>query len=92
MMPLIKRAKSVSIAGRCRRDEIAVGPVRPRRRHLKGIVSARAQSSEFSQAPEAILWRRCDFPGKSPDKKKELTPRRASITCFAEAARSVTVL
>ena len=88
MMPLIKRGKCVSIAGRCRRDEIAVGPVRPRRRHLKGIANARAQSSKFSQAPEAVLWRGCDFPGEiALPEKRELAALRASITCLAEAAR-----
>jgi len=84
MMSLIERGKRVSIAGRRCRDEIAVGPVRPRRRHLKGIANSRAQSSEFSQAPEARLWRGCDFPVKFVGReKRELTARRASITCLA---------
>ena len=75
MMPLIERGKCVSIAGRRRRDEIAVGPVRPRRRHLKGIANSRAQSSKFSLAPEAGLWRGCDFPGEiAPTKKGTNSP------------------
>lgn len=81
MMPLIERGKSVSIAGRRCRDEIAVGLVRPRRRHLKGIANSRAQSSEFSLAPEADLWRGCDFSVEIVVReKRELTARRASIT------------